>query len=578
METTATLRPDQAAPATAVAFADTSFQLMTTILGASGETSQRPACRLSPWPYPSSHGGQRRRARGAACAGAEQVRAAGGLRHGLAAASATAKNRLSARAVKRVPVAMIGVLHRRGSAGRHGNAVHRIGLECRRAGCDCPGTRTFQECRTIFPFIIKAWLVQPGRQANLLLVLRAAVLAIVTTSAHAQPGTGPATDDRTPPLAIEAMTTIGANGAGYLADPQPVHLAPAAGRDLQILSGTTKAILRCAYPISPGCFTWAPITVDAGSLHGAIAAAGASITNFQNVDLFQDDAGTWHAVVTIGVHTPRHPRHWTVVAHAHPTQPAAPGSAPLAWSADTLLAGSFSDPVEGNYDAKYLEDEGKLYLLYVVNTAPAPALRNTIVIQAMQSPTQPAASAPVTLLAPGDRHGPLQSELYSQTQAKLVEAPYISRIGGKYALTYSTGAYLTPGYKAAVAWSDSLLPAAGSHYRKVLQPDPLAIWGNTGRLEVRYLVQSQKPRWPNFTGTQVIGPGVAAAVQGPEGTWWMFFNGFAPGDMPADPSGRIDADHRRPFALRLHATVPADRSVAQATDAELAEWLQPAVR
>lgn len=91
-------------------------------------------------------------------------------------------------------------------------------------------------------------------------------------------------------------------------------------------------------------------------------------------------------------------------------------------------------------------------------------------------------------------------------------------------------------------------------------------------------MQSQKPRWPNFTGSAVIGPGVAAAVQGPEGGWWMFFNGFAPGDMPASPSGRVDGDHRRPFALRLRTAVPAGQSVARATDAELAEWLQPMVR
>lgn len=60
---------------------------------------------------------------------------------------------------------------------------------------------------------------------------------------------------------------------------------------------------------------------------------------------------------------------------------------------------------------------------------------------------RPAAFASVTLLAPGDRYGPLQSEFYARTPAKLVEAPYISRIGGKYALIYSTGAYLTSATK-----------------------------------------------------------------------------------------------------------------------------------
>ncbi len=406
------------------------------------------------------------------------------------------------------------------------------------------------------------------------LLLGAVLAAVVAVAGPAQPGPGPTA---TPPLAIEPMTTIGPNGSGYLADPQPVRTAPAAGGRVQILSGTTTAIIHCAYPISPGCFTWEPITVDAGALRGPIAASGATLTNFQNIDLFQDDAGGWHAAVTIGVHSPAHPGHWTVVAHAHPTQAAVAGSAPSAWSADTVLAGSFTDPVEGNYDAKYVEDDGRLYLLYVTNAVPPPALRNTIVIQSMLSPTQPA-SAPVTLLAPGDRYGPLESEFYAQTQAKLVEAPYIAKIGGKYALLYSTGAYLTPGYKAAVAWSDTLLPAGGAHYRKVLAPDPLGIWGAADRPEVHYLVQSQTPRWPNFAGGQVIGPGVAAAVQGSGGAWWMFFNGFAPGDMPIGRSGQADGSHRRPFAVRLQTAVPAGRAVAQATDAELAEWLQPVHR
>lgn len=101
--------------------------------------------------------------------------------------------------------------------------------------------------------------------------------------------------------------------------------------------------------------------MNAGALRDPIAAAGATITNVQNIDLFQDGSGGWHAAVTIGVHTLAHPKHWTVIAHAHPAEPATPGSPPLAWSADTLLSGSFSDPVEGNYDAKYYEDEGRLY-------------------------------------------------------------------------------------------------------------------------------------------------------------------------------------------------------------------------
>ena len=300
----------------------------------------------------------------------------------------------------------------------------------------------------------------------------------VTQAASEQTGLG------TGPLPIIALTTIGPDGSGYLADPQPVHLAPSEGDRRALISGTTKAVISCAEPITPRCFRWTPLTVDAGPLMGAITKVRARITNYQNIDLFQDDGGGWHAVVTIGVQTPAHQAHWTVITHAHPVGPSTPGVVPLAWSADTVLAGSFDEPVEGNYDAKYLVDGGKLYLLYVRNYVPEPALRNEIVIQPMSSPTRPASGGPVVLLTPGDRYGALNSEWYANTQAKLVEAPFISRIGGKYALVYSTGAYLTAGYKAAVAWSDTLLPAQGRHYRKVLEPDLQNIWATPSGIEV----------------------------------------------------------------------------------------------
>jgi hypothetical protein len=331
----------------------------------------------------------------------------------------------------------------------------------------------------------------------------------------------------------------------------------------------------CAYQVSAGCFSWTPATIDAGALHAEIAAAGASFTNFQNLNVFQDDAGGWHAVLAIGVRSAAHPDHWTVLVHAHADAAAAPGIAPLAWSADTVLAGSFSDPVDGNYDGKYFQDNGRLYLLYVKNFAPKPALRNGIVIQPMLSPTQPAPMAPTTLLTPGDRYGDLPSEWYGHTQAKLVEAPYIAKVSGKYALIYSTGAYQQADYKAGVAWSDTLLPIQGGRYRKVLEADAQGAWGRPGRPEVRYILQSQRPRWPNFTGGQVIGPGVASAVQSPGGAWWLYFAGFDPTDRPLVSPAVAQVDHRRPYFARLRAAVPPGQSVAHVFDAELATWLQP---
>jgi len=203
-------------------------------------------------------------------------------------------------------------------------------------------------------------------------------------------------------------------------------------------------------------------------------------------------------VLAIGVRSAAHPGHWTVLVHAHPSTVGTLGTVPPAWSADTVLAGSFSHPEEGNYDGKYLLDGGRLYLLYVKNFVPEPALRNGIVIQPMLSPAQAAPEGATTLLMPGVRDGALDSEWYGHTQAKLVEAPYIVRIAEKYALIYSTGAYQQADYKAGVAWSDTLQPAGGKLYRKVLETDSRGIWGHPGRPEVRYLLQSQRPRWPIF--------------------------------------------------------------------------------
>jgi hypothetical protein len=148
------------------------------------------------------------------------------------------------------------------------------------------------------------------------------------------------------------------------------------------------------------------------------------------------------------------------------------------------------------------------------------------------------------------------------------------RIAGKHALIYSTGSYLTSGYKAGVAWSDTLIPAPGRHYRKVLEADPTTLWDEPGGFEVRYLVQSAHPGWPNFTGAEVIGPGVASAVEGPDGDWRLFFDGFAPDDM-RNEQGKVEASHRRPFSVRLCVAVPPDQTVAEASDAELATWLAP---
>jgi hypothetical protein len=404
--------------------------------------------------------------------------------------------------------------------------------------------------------------------------LVAAMACAASASAFAQTSDNGVAAASSASLAIKPLTVVDPDGYGYMADPMPVHLAPDSDSRMQIISGTTQAIIHCSYPISAGCFKWDALKVKVDDdIKAEIDAAGDHITNFQNIDLFQDDDGTWHAAVTVGVASKKHPGHWTLVTHAHATEPAKFGLAPLAWSVDTVLSGSFSKPVQGNYDGKYYEDNGHLYLLYVRSYEPEPDLRNEIVIQPMTSPIKADAVDYTVLLRPGDKQGQLASEQFANTPAWLVEAPNIAHINGKYALIYSTGSYLTTGYKAGVAWSDTLMPEPGHYYRKVLQPDTLGVWGTPGRLEVRYLVQSEKPRWPNFTGDQVLGPGVAAAVQSPACVWWFYFNGYAPGDMT--DNGQVEPSHRRPYGLQLREAVPFDESVKDVSDAELATWLQP---
>ena len=259
---------------------------------------------------------------------------------------------------------------------------------------------------------------------------------------------------------------------------------------------------------------------------------------------------------------------------------------PTSWFADKLLIGSVNQSVPANYDGKYFEDNGQLYLLYSkrLSAAGAPA-RDGIVAQKMRSPTVLANSAPVILLQPNEGADALNSEFYFEkgnAAFKLVETGNITVIHGKYALAYSTGAYDMGDYKTGVAWSDTLLPSDPAGYRKVLMPDPNAVWGNT-HPEVRYLLQSQKPGWPNYVATQVLAPGVPTIAQAPlekqildgQGGWYLFFAGYAPGDAPTSTDGNYEGNYRRPFYIRLQVQVPFNGSVQAATDDELATWLVP---
>jgi hypothetical protein len=298
----------------------------------------------------------------------------------------------------------------------------------------------------------------------------AALVVFVLESSQAQP------------LAIEPMTAVNTEAhTGYFQDPYPVHKAPSNSPNIQLISGTTEAVLSDAYPLQPQSFKGKPITIDREPLQPEIDNARVTFTNYQNMDIFQASSGEWHMVLAIGVVNSSAPHYWTVIVHAHPKPAAKEDSVPTEWITDTVLSGSFSTFVNGNYDCKYFEEKGQLYLVYVQNLKNK--LRNGIVIQPMLSPTQPALVAPTLLLEPSEKDGGFNSEWYANTDFKLVEVANLNFINNKYALAYSTGAFETAGYKAGVAWSDTLLPEPGKTYRKVLMEDTKGVCRNSSMME-----------------------------------------------------------------------------------------------
>jgi hypothetical protein len=191
----------------------------------------------------------------------------------------------------------------------------------------------------------------------------------------------------------------------------------------------------------------------------------------------------------------------------------------------------------------------------------------------MLSPTQPAPGKPTALLTRDDRYDPINSEWHDNTQAKLVEAPYIAELGGKDALITSTGTYyLQPDCEAGVAWSDTLMPAPGQALSEG------AADRRAGRLGT-----ARPPRGPlspsvaasrlaQLHGQPSDQPGRGVGRPGPGGAWRLSFAGYDPADRPADLD---QGPHRRPYFAGIQASVPPGQTVAAAPDADLATRLQP---
>lgn len=375
---------------------------------------------------------------------------------------------------------------------------------------------------------------------------------------------------------IQPITAVNVKqGAGYFSDP---YLVPFSGATSTYISGTTQDYLVCAGDLSLKCAQKTPISVDYSNLQTQANQVGAEICAIAGLRPFQGSSGLWDMVLVLHMEQLGNcgaSGHWNVLVHASPdTQSTTP---PVNWIADTVLVGSFSDSsVQANYDGRYFEDGGQLYLVYVKSLSTSPQ-RFGLVAQAMISPTTLDSTPPVLLLQPNsDNSDSLNSEGYSglTDSFKLVEAGNITKINGKYVLAYSTGSYDQNTYKAAVAYSDTFLPAAGQTYRKVTMSDPNGVWGNTND-EVVYLLQSQEQNWTGYVASQVVAPGVATvAPVGPNNSWVLVFAGYAPNDTGSGQNGNTYlGSKRRPFYVDLNVSIPTNISVAQATEAELASWI-----
>ncbi|SEP51132.1 family 43 glycosylhydrolase [Amycolatopsis saalfeldensis] len=375
-----------------------------------------------------------------------------------------------------------------------------------------------------------------------------------------------------PAQLIQPMTKVTTQPRqGYYSDPYPIRVAKP-GTLPQSFSGTTSELLSCAGTPTKGCFQATPMTVSIGpSLTAQLA--GSTLRNRINNNVFQDDSGAWQLAVTYYVANPRYPqaKAWTAVVHARPAQ--ASGTAvPTDWVADSLVAGDFTKPTKANYDGKYFQDNGKLYLVYSERLTDNPA-RDGIVAQPMATAAIPAPGKPTVLLAPGDFRSELFFGLDQPATFKLIETGNITQVNGKYVMAYSTGEYDDPGYKIGLAWSDTFLPAAGAGYRKLTMPDPTGVWGTPNHAEVRYLLQSQESKWPNYIAKTVVAPGVPAVIQD-NGRWYLTFAGYQPADAVVDPkTGHFPPSSRRPYFAPLAVRIPPNATVEQTSEADLANWL-----
>ena len=267
--------------------------------------------------------------------------------------------------------------------------------------------------------------------------------------------------------------------------------------------------------------------------------------------LYKHTDGSYHAYPTLCY------GNWkTEVAHLVPEQGQkwTDGHPITRWRLDKVMVGD-SKNARGAYDGKVVRDsDDRPYLIYV---SAKPGTRdNCIWAQRMLNPGELDTSfKPRILLQPEG----YRSEDRNPGYIQLMEGASITRIAGKYVMCYSVGDFMLDNYKLALAYSDTLIPPEGKYYRKVLIPDPTNLWGNPkpGK-EVKYLLQSQIPGWPNYCRPFVAGPGVGTIVNA-DGKYQLVFHGWLPDTDNAKRKGAQRYTWMIPLEVNISSKTPIDK-------------------
>ncbi len=293
------------------------------------------------------------------------------------------------------------------------------------------------------------------------------------------------------------------------------------------------------------------LTRDALKQVGMRLDLGPRARQMWSFSLYKHTDGSYHAYPSLNY------GNWkTEVAHLVPAdgEKWTDGHPITRWRLDKVMVGD-SKHGRGAYDGKVIRDiDGTLYIIYVQSE---PGDRNSCIwAQRMLNPgTLDPSFAPRILIRPEG----YPSEDRNPGYIQLMEGANFTRIAGKWVMCYSVGDFALDNYKLAVAFSDTLIPPEGKYYRKVLTPDPKNLWGNPrpGK-EDKYLLQSQKPDWPNYCRKLVAGPGVGSIVN-VDGKYRLVFHGWMPETDNAKRKGAQRYMWMIPLEVNLSSKTPMDQ-------------------